>query len=50
MAYTKILVVHNRLDKSVDYAQNEEKQDYHSLKKRTRHNVLLRIPEVLAGQ
>ena len=22
MAYTKILVVHNRLDKSVDYAQN----------------------------
>ncbi len=25
MAYTKILVVHNRLDKSVDYAQNEEK-------------------------
>ena len=25
MAYTKILVVHNRLDKSVSYAQNEEK-------------------------
>lgn len=25
MAYTKILVIHNRLDKSVDYAQNEEK-------------------------
>lgn len=25
MAYTKILVVHNRLDKSVNYAQNEEK-------------------------
>ena len=25
MAYTKILVVHNRLDKSVDYAQNKEK-------------------------
>lgn len=25
MAYTKILVVHNRLDQSVDYAQNEEK-------------------------
>ena len=25
MAYTKILVVHNRLDKSVRYAQNEEK-------------------------
>lgn len=25
MAYTKILVVHNRLDKSVAYAQNEEK-------------------------
>ncbi len=25
MAYTKILVVHNRLDKSVDYALNEEK-------------------------
>lgn len=25
MAYTKILVVHNRLDKSVDYAQNKDK-------------------------
>ena len=25
MAYTKILVVHNRLDKSVDYAQNTDK-------------------------
>ena len=25
MAYTKILVVHNRLDKSVAYAQDEEK-------------------------
>lgn len=25
MAYTKILVVHNRLDKSVDYAQNKNK-------------------------
>lgn len=25
MAYTKILVVHNRLDKSVAYVQNEEK-------------------------
>ncbi|WP_352416762.1 relaxase/mobilization nuclease domain-containing protein [Oscillibacter ruminantium] len=25
MAYTKILVIHNRLDKCVDYTQNEEK-------------------------
>ena len=25
MAYTKILVIHNRLDKCVDYAQDEEK-------------------------
>ena len=25
MAYTKMLVIHNRLDKCVDYAQDEEK-------------------------
>ena len=25
MAYTKILVIHNRLDKCVDYTQDEEK-------------------------
>lgn len=25
MAYTKILVIHNRLDKCLDYAQDKEK-------------------------
>ena len=37
-------------EKVEQHAQDQEKENHHSLKKRAGHNVLLRIPEVLAGQ